>query len=225
MTSLDQAIERSNIREEAMRRIRAAIIYGEIEAGRIHSAPALAARMGVSVTPVREALLELANRGMVTQVRNRGFRVVEHTAEDVEAVLELRELLEVPKMASLAGRLSSMESAGFRELVDAGIEAAHRGDLGEFLALDRRFHLGLLRRAGNPRVADVVDQALDHLRLVTFATPAARPALLRVAEGHRAIIDAILGGDPAEVERAVREHLALTRTSLRQRAGSEQAAA
>ena len=63
--SLDEAIERSSLRAEAVRRIRAAIIYGEIAPGEIHSAPALAARMGVSVTPVREALLELTNRGMV----------------------------------------------------------------------------------------------------------------------------------------------------------------
>ncbi len=206
-----------------MRRIRAAIIYGEIEAGRIHSAPALAARMGVSVTPVREALLELTNRGMVTQVRNRGFRVVGQTAEDVEAVLELRELLEVPMTASLAGRLGARELAGFRELVDAGTEAARRGDLGEFLDLDRRFHLGLLRRAGNPRVADVVDQALDQLRLAAFATPAGRTSLVPVAEGHGTIVDAIAGGDRTAVERAVREHLALTRTSLPQ--AREQAAA
>ncbi len=223
MTSLDDAIERPSLREEAMRRIRAAIIYGEIEAGRIHSAPALAARMGVSVTPVREALLELTNRGMVIQVRNRGFRVVGQTAEDVEAVLELRELLEVPMTASLAGRLGARELAGFRELVDAGIEAARRGDLGEFLDLDRRFHLGLLRRAGNPRVADVVDQALDQLRLVAFAKAAGRTSLVPVAEGHGTIVGAIAGGDRTLVERAVREHLALTRTSLPQ--AQEQAAA
>ena len=223
MTSLDDAIERPSLREEAMRRIRAAIIYGEIEAGRIHSAPALAARMGVSVTPVREALLELTNRGMVIQVRNRGFRVVGQTAEDVEAVLELRELLEVPMTASLAGRLGARELAGFRELVDAGIEAARRGDLGEFLDLDRRFHLGLLRRAGNPRVADVVDQALDQLRLVAFAKAAGRTSLVPVAEGHGTIVDAIAGADRTAVERAVREHLALTRTSSPQ--AQEQAAA
>lgn len=223
MTSLDDVIERPSLREEAMRRIRAAIIYGEIEAGRIHSAPALAARMGVSVTPVREALLELTNRGMVTQVRNRGFRVVGQTAEDVEAVLELRELLEVPMTASLAGRLGARELAGFHVLVDAGIEAARRGDLGEFLDLDRRFHLGLLRRAGNLRVADVVDQALDQLRLVAFAKPAGRTSLVPVAEGHGTIVDAIAGGDRTAVECAVREHLALTRTSLPQ--AQEQAAA
>jgi DNA-binding GntR family transcriptional regulator len=225
VTSLDDAIERPSMREEAMRRIRAAIIYGEIEAGTIHSAPALAARMGVSITPVREALIELANRGMVTLVRNRGFRVVEHTAEDVEAVLELRELVEVPMLARLAGRLGGEELAGFRELVAGGIEAARRGDLGAFLDLDRRFHLGLLRRAGNPQVVAVIDHALDQLRLATAAAPATGPPLLPVAEGHGAIVDAIESGEQTAVRRAVREHLELTRTAWPQTAAPDPAAA
>lgn len=225
MKSLDDAIERSSLREEAMRRIRAAIIYGEIEPGKIHSAPALAARMGVSITPVREALLELTNRGMVTQVRNRGFRVVGHTEEDLEAVLELRVLLEVPMTARLAGRVRAADLAEFRELVDAGMEAAREGDLGAFLELDRGFHLGLLRRAGNARVADVVDQALDQLRLAAFVGRDGTPSLVPVAAGHGIILDAIAGGDEAAVERAVREHLELTRTAWRERAGGERAAA
>jgi DNA-binding GntR family transcriptional regulator len=206
--SLDEAIERPSLRGEAVRRIRAAIVYGEIAPDEIHSAPALAARMGVSVTPVREALLELTHRGMVTQVRNRGFRIVEHTPEDLDAALELRALVELPMLARLAGRLGDEEP--FERNVEAGIDAARRGDLGAFLDLDRSFHLGLLARAGNPRVVDVVDQVLDHLRLARFHEAG---ALVEVAEGHAAILAALVGGDAEAVERAAGEHLALTRTA------------
>jgi DNA-binding GntR family transcriptional regulator len=207
--SLDVAIERSSLRGEAVRRIRAAIIYGEIEPGAIHSAPALAARMGVSVTPVREALLELTNRGMVVQVRNRGFRVVEHSAADLDAALELRGLVEVPMLARLAGRLDSKDVLHLRGIVDAGVQAARRRDTSAFLDLDRTFHLGLLARAGNPRVVDVVDQVLDQLRLARFLEH--EEALVRVAEGHGSILDAIVSGDPEAVATAASEHLALTR--------------
>jgi DNA-binding GntR family transcriptional regulator len=217
MIALDAAIERPSIRDEAVRRIRAAIIYGEIEPGTIHSAPALAARMGVSVTPVREALLELTVRGMVVQVRNRGFRVVEHTAEELEAELELRELVEVPMTARLAGVLDGGAIAEFRALVAAGEAAARAGDLSSFLDLDRRFHIGLLSRAGNARAADVVDQVLDRLRLARFAGPQAAGRLRTVAAGHREILDAIAQGDARAVERALREHLALTRTAWQAR--------
>jgi DNA-binding GntR family transcriptional regulator len=209
--SLDSAIERSSLRGEAVRRIRAAIIYGEIAPEEIHSAPALAARMGVSITPVREALLELTSRGMVEQVRNRGFRVVEHTAADLDAALELRSLIEVPMLARLAGTLDDEDAAHLRTLVDQGIKAARKRDTSQFLDLDRTFHLGLLARAGNPRIVDVVDQVLDHLRLARFAEQ--DEALVEVAEGHGALLDAIVGGDPDAVAQAAGEHLALTRTA------------
>jgi DNA-binding GntR family transcriptional regulator len=206
--SLDEAIERPSLRGEAVRRIRAAIVYGEIAPGEIHSAPALAARMGVSVTPVREALLELTHRGMVTQVRNRGFRVVEHTARELDAALELRALLEVPLLARLAGHLQDI--AHFQRLVDDGIDAAARGDESAFLDLDRSFHLGLLAAAGNPRVVDVVDAGLDPLRLAPF-----HGALEDVAPGHARIRAALAAGDAEAAEAAAREHLELTRTAWR----------
>ena len=208
--SLDETIERSSLRAEAVRRIRAAVIYGEIAPGEIHSAPALAARMGVSVTPVREALLELTTRGMVEQVRNRGFRVVEHTPEDLDAALELRALVEVPMLRRLAGTLDDTDAAHFGGLVRAGIDAAGASDLSAFLDLDRSFHLGLLGRAGNPRVVDVVDQVLDHLRLARFHEAG---ALVEVAEGHATILAALVDGDAEATARAAGEHLALTRTA------------
>lgn len=215
MTTLDDAIERHSIRAELVRRIRAAIIYGEIEPGKIHSAPALAARLGVSITPVREALLELAGRGMVLQVRNRGFQIVERTPEDLDAALELRALVEIPTMARLAGRLDDADAGHFGQLVDDGIAAARGGDLSTFLDVDRQFHLGLLHRAGNPRIVDVVDQVLDHLRLAVFAGKDAPASLVHVADQHAEILDAVIDEDPNAVESAVRRHLATTRTAWR----------
>lgn len=210
---LDGAIERRSLRDEVVQRVRAGIVYGEIEPGTIHSAPLLAARMGVSITPVREALLELASRGMVTQVRNRGFRVVERSPADLDAALELRALVEIPMLARLASALDPATIAEFRAIVDEGIEAARDDDHVAFLDLDRRFHTGLLARAGNPRVVDVVDQLLDQLRLATFARTEGAPPLVSVADGHADILDAIATAGPAKVERAARAHLDLTRTA------------
>lgn len=213
MSALDETLEVVSLRTQAMRRIRAGIVYGDIAPGTIHSAPALAARMGVSVTPVREALLELTYRGMVTQVRNRGFRTVEHSPADLDAALELRLLVELPMLARLAMSFDSADAPRFRSLVGDGLEAARSADFSAFLDLDRRFHLGLLARAGNPRVVDVVDQVLDQLRLGAFHDPGSGAPLLEVAVGHQDILAAIEAGDAAAVERAVRAHFTLTRTA------------
>ena len=153
---------------------------------------------------MREALLELTYRGMVTQVRNRGFRVVEHSAADLDAALELRTLLEVPMLARLAGNLDAEDVEHFHGLVAAGVDAARRGDTSAFLDLDRTFHLGLLARAGNGRVVDAVDRVLDQLRLARFLEDGGTEALVEVAEGHGEIVTAIASGDPAAVERPPR---------------------
>lgn len=213
MSALDETLEVVSLRTQAMRRIRAGIVYGDIAPGTIHSAPALAARLGVSITPVREALLELTYRGMVTQVRNRGFRTVEHSPEDLDAALELRQLVELPMLKRLAAGFGSADAPHFRSLVQDGLEAARRADFSAFLDLDRRFHLGLLMLAGNPRVVDVVDQVLDQLRLGAFHEPGRGAPLVTVATGHRDILAAIEAGDAAAVERAVRAHLTLTRSA------------
>lgn len=213
MSALDETLEVVSLRTQAMRRIRAGIVYGDIAPGPVHSAPALAARLGVSITPVREALLELTYRGMVTQVRNRGFRIVEHSPADLDAALELRLLVELPMLARLATTFGPGDAPHLRSLVDDGLEAAHAADFSAFLDLDRRFHLGLLTLAGNPRVVEVVDQVLDQLRLGAFHEPDKGAPLVEVAIGHRDILAAIEARDVAATERAVRAHLTLTRSA------------
>ncbi len=69
----------ANLRGQAVEMLRASIVAGELEPGEIYSAPALAERLGVSATPVREAMLDLAKDGLVEPVRNRGFRIVSST--------------------------------------------------------------------------------------------------------------------------------------------------
>ena len=68
--------ERQSLREQVAQALRGALVAGEMRPGTVYSAPALATRFGVSATPVREAMLDLAKEGLVEAVRNKGFRVV-----------------------------------------------------------------------------------------------------------------------------------------------------
>lgn len=113
----------------------------------------------------------------------------------------------------LASTFDPVGAADLRSLVDEGLAAARGGDSSAFLDLDRRFHLGLLTLAGNPRIVDVVDQVLDQLRLAAFHASADGGRLVHVATGHQEILEAIEAGDAAEVERAARAHPALTRSA------------
>ena len=92
----------TSLRDQALRAIRAGIIAGEIEAGEVVSVRVLAARLGVSATPVREAVLSLAKDGLLVPIRNKGFRVPVLSDQDLLEILGVRLMLEVPALVQLA---------------------------------------------------------------------------------------------------------------------------
>src|SRR5260221_9167673 len=98
MSSFRQ-IETVSLREQALSAIRSGIVLGEIKPGVVYSAPSIAAQLGVSSTPVREAMTELVTEGLATPVRNKGFRIVELTDHDLDEIFQLRVLLEAPTVA------------------------------------------------------------------------------------------------------------------------------
>jgi DNA-binding GntR family transcriptional regulator len=126
---LPNLADRVSLREQVADALRAAMISGQLRPGVVYSAPALAATFGVSATPVREAMLDLAKEGMVEAVRNKGFRVTELSEKDLDELTDLRLLLEVPTTARLAGRLDATALARLRELAGAIETGAAAGDL------------------------------------------------------------------------------------------------
>src|SRR6516165_118419 len=95
-----------SLREKVIRALEAAIVAGELQPGVIYSAPALAERFGVSATPVREAMLDLVSEGFVEPLRNRGFRVIELSDEDLDNIAQIRLLIEVPIISQIAALLT-----------------------------------------------------------------------------------------------------------------------
>lgn len=94
--------ERHSVRAQVLAALRDALAGGQLAPGEVYSAPALAERYGVSATPVREAMQQLASEGAVETVPNRGFRIAGHTARDAAELAEVRAALEVPAIMRLA---------------------------------------------------------------------------------------------------------------------------
>src|SRR6516165_4471550 len=91
-----------SLREQARQVIRGLIITGRMQPDQLYSVPRLATELGVSATPVREALLDLAREGLLEPVRNRGFRVVALSPTELKDIYAIRTLLEVPSIADIA---------------------------------------------------------------------------------------------------------------------------
>lgn len=196
-----------SLREQATEEIRADVISGNLAAGEILSAATIAGRLGVSVTPVREAMLDLAKAGLVEPVRNRGYRVVEVGDRDLDEIIEMRMMLEVPAMALVVQRASDEDLEALTSALDGIEEAARASDVSRFLLHDRQFHLGLLELANNWRLVDVVATLRDQTRLVGLRALAQEHALTGSALEHRPILEALLERDAVLAERRMRDHL------------------
>src|SRR5439155_15474085 len=151
-----------------------------------------------------------ANEGLVEAVRNRGFRVVELTDADLDEILEVRIMLEVPAVGRLAQELPPDASPQLRAIVDETDDRAKAADVQGFLTADRAFHLALVDLVGNRRLVDLVARLRDQTRLYGLADLLASGILETAAADHRAILDAVVAGDAAAAESRMRSHLEQT---------------
>jgi DNA-binding GntR family transcriptional regulator len=206
-----EIIPRSSLREEARHSIRAGVITGEIVAGQIYSAPSLAERLGVSATPVREALLDLANEGLVEAVRNRGFRVVALDENDLDEIFELRNLVEPASVGNAVGKHSPEQLKDLKRLATELNRAVEDGDIERFLTIDQEFHLGLIEPLRNRRLSELITRLRDQQRLHGLRALAESEALRTTSSEHDAILTAVAAGDRVAAEKLMRQHLRHTR--------------
>ncbi|WP_374223382.1 GntR family transcriptional regulator [Streptomyces sp. F63] len=198
---------RHSVRGQILDALRAALVGGDLLPGEVYSAPALAARFGVSPTPVREAMQRLTTEGAVEVVPNRGFRVARRSERDLAELAEVRALLEVPVILRLARTRPPGSWEELRPLAAAGVAAAARGDRVGYTEADRAFHHALLALSGNRQLAVIGDELYRRSQ-----TPAGRGGapvsadLLAAAAEHDALLDALAAGDAAVVEQLVRGH-------------------
>ena len=201
-----------SLREQARQVIRGLIITGQMQPDQLYSVPRLATDLGVSATPVREALLDLAREGLLEPVRNRGFRVVSLSSSELNDIFAIRVLLEVPVVAEIArARLTPAQTEQLRDLAEATKRAADDGNLIEFLETDRQFHIGLVATLGNKPLADLVETLRDRVRLHGFKNGATREHIAQSASEHFQLLDALSKHDEAGAAAVMRRHLERSR--------------
>lgn len=198
--------------ETAYRHIRHAIITGEMQPGEELREAWLAERIGVSRTPVREALSRLSNDGLVLLERYRRGRVAEFSGPDVAEVFRLRAKLEGHGARRAARRISGAEIARLRE-IEGRMEAAF-GELGwhrhlaDFDRLNNEFHTIIARAADSPRLERILAASLELPASIfnTYSEPVDNRTR-RTHLQHREIIDALEARNPDWAEAAMAGHL------------------
>lgn len=211
-------VRRTGLREEVYGSILEMLVQGDLEEGSALRVEALAQALGVSPTPVREALVQLESTGLITYVSNKGYSVSSDlTAEDIAEIMDARMVLEIAAAqraaragdASLVRRLKELveqQRAIARRVVD-GSTSERRDATREYLSTDHAFHDAIFRGSRNRylvRLAAALDAQSQRAR------QAYRSGITDEDEAlseHEAICEAIAGGDPTQAEMAMRAHL------------------
>lgn len=197
----------SSIRARVTEVLREAMVAGAMEPGRIYSAPMLAEMLGVSATPVREAMIDLAQEGLVEAVRHRGYLVVPVTDAELDETLELRALIEVPTVERVARIATPDQVAALRPLAAELERTAAAGELQQFIAADTAFHLQLLAIAGNRRLVEEVRRLRGMSRLSGLKRLHEEGALVPTAQEHTALLDLVAAGAAEEAGELMARHL------------------
>lgn len=196
----------NNLREQILTRVRSDIISGRAKPGTVFSVPSLSTELGVSTTPVREALLELARDGLITPMRNRGFRVEPMTVAAMENLFEMRVLLESHALVTVA-RARLTDTTELKRLADAVGVAVEAGDMAGYLTTDRAFHRALVERANNPLLTKMVMQLRDDMRLYGIDSPEGRKRQKLSVKEHFQMIELARNGDTAGIAKLIALHI------------------
>jgi DNA-binding GntR family transcriptional regulator len=196
--------------ERAVGALRELILHGDFPAGARLGEVELAERLGVSRTPVREALARLSAEGLVEIAPNRGARVTSWTVGELEAVFELRAALE-PRLTALAvPRAAADDADALDDLAERMARVGRPGpaqDLDALVPLNREFHGRLVALADHPAMASALAGAV-HTPIVLRNFHTYDPASLRRSLAHHVeIVAALRAGDPAWAAAAMTAHI------------------
>lgn len=205
---------------QAREELRDAIVDGRLPAGSLTSVRALSDALGISRTPVREALVDLAKEGLVTFERSRGVRVNDSKGNDILEIFQLRRMIEIPAMreAVLHFSLRDVRALG-RELAAM---RAHMDDERTFMQHDRAFHMVPLEVLGNARLIAIVESLRVQTRVRGLSTVGRSRDLRAIVAEHQAIYEAVRAGNAAQAAHAMERHLLITEELLRSQVGAEQ---
>jgi DNA-binding GntR family transcriptional regulator len=188
--------------------LREAIVNLRLRPGEPLREAALAEKLGVSKTPLREAFARLEQEGLVETTSFKGAVVTGYSERDLKEIYELRALLEGAAARSAAERADDATLRALRDVLDRSRALRDAGDLVGLAELLGRFDVIVYSQVTNDRIGALIDNLRAHLTRIGRLTEDIPGRVEASVEEHAAIVDAILARDPDEAERRMRVHIA-----------------
>jgi DNA-binding GntR family transcriptional regulator len=206
-----QAISLKNvtsIRERVFEYLKAGVLSGHLNPGERLTEEHLAKEMGVSRTPVREALHKLESEGLIKPLETRGFIVSHDSKDEIEELFEIRSLLEGHALKIISKKISEQDLGQLNNFIEKAEEALRRKKIDEVFKWNTKFHDMLHNLVAEKRrlhrlMVNIRKYALRY-RKDTLQYP---DGVRRAIDGHRKILLALRLKDPDLCERVMREHI------------------
>jgi len=202
-----------SLKDMAYGQVKGLLRAGKMGGDTIFSANQLADNLGVSRTPVREALLQLSAEGFLTALGSKGFRVRQFTHKEIADTFEAREAIESWVVQQLAGR-KDFDSAPLAQALVQMEQAAQTEDVNGFMRADEAFHLYLARSHDNGLLTAVMENIRDRISLLGHQALAVQGRMKQVLDEHRRILAALRQHDRRKAAESMSEHLAATQRNL-----------
>jgi DNA-binding GntR family transcriptional regulator len=222
---LERKVEAKSLVDVVTDRIEEAIFSGALTPGSRLSEQKLAASLGVSRGPLREAIRRLEGRKLLHRTPNIGVRVATMSLRNLHEMLQIRERLEGLACALAARYMSDQQVAELSKLVEAHAAREASADIADSYDVteDFAFHSHIVGACRNERLKEMLSDDLSHLfRLYSDKLADSQDRGSAVLAEHRAIVVAIIARDPPAAEMAMREHLRNARRHVEEQLAVEE---
>jgi len=202
---------RESLHEQTYQALRTSILSGELTPGNRLVETQLAQQLGVSRTPIREALRQLQREGLVVVDTSGGLRVISVSVQDAVHLYDCRIALEQAAVREACLNASDRTLDELQQSVALAERAVQREtstlNTFEMLNLDYQFHRKIAESTDNPWLIGLLDQVFDKMMLLRVQTTRHNPKVLEICHEHRKICAAIASRDPETAIESIHAHL------------------
>lgn len=200
-----------SLKQIAYKALHRALLTGDLRPGEIYKEKDLAQMLNISRTPVREALLELSAKGLVTFLPRKGIQVTQFDLQDLNEIFELRKALELMAIEKVARTITRDQLQGIESVLNEQRSCAEGNDFMGFLSHDRDFHTLLSELTHNRRLVANLETIRDLIQFMGAHALSAQGRLQEVVTEHQAVLDALSMHNPEGARKKMDFHLEMSR--------------
>ncbi len=202
-----EKLNHNTLSKQVVRVIRHQIFSGSLKPNQRVVESEIAAEMGISRGPVREALAELEKEGLIITSPRKGTYVKSFELKDIEEIYTLRALLEGFAVSLALDRLQEQDLNYLRDLLDRIVEMAEKKDVIEVSRLNMQFHKKIMELSNHKRLYDTWQSLLAQTQMLSAMTTEYYTNLIDIRKSHGMLLDALMTGDRSHIRQCFEDHI------------------